>query len=63
MIRDDAQLKKAQEAARNLELILERARKVHNPDEYIAMSKPILIELQQRENEIIRDGSFSDNLL
>ncbi|MEK7275538.1 MAG: hypothetical protein AAB296_03600 [Candidatus Desantisbacteria bacterium] len=54
MIKDDVQLKKAQEATRNLELILERARKVHNPDDYRAMSEPVLIELQQRENEIIR---------
>jgi len=54
MIENDEQLKKAKEAVRNLELILEKARKVHSPSEYKAMSEPILMELQQRENEIIQ---------
>ncbi len=54
MIKNDEQLKKSKEAVRNLETILEKARKVHNPVEYKAMSEPILIELQQRENEIIQ---------
>ena len=54
MIKNDEQLKKAKEAIRNLELILEKARKVHNPSEYKAMSEPILMELQQRENEILQ---------
>jgi len=53
MIRNDEQLQKAKEAARNLELILEKARKTHSPSEYKAMSEPILIELQRRESEII----------
>jgi hypothetical protein len=53
MIKNDKQLKKAKEAARNLEVILEKARKVHSPLEYKAMSEPILLELQKRENEII----------
>lgn len=54
MIKNDEQLKKAQETVRNLETILEKARKVHTPSEYRAMSEPILIELQQRESEIIQ---------
>ncbi len=54
MIENDEQLKKAKEAVRNLELVLEKARKVHSPSEYKAMSEPILMELQQRENEIIQ---------
>ncbi len=54
MIKNDEQLKKAKEAVGNLEAILEKARKVHSPSEYKAMSEPILIELQQRENEIIQ---------
>ena len=53
MIKNDKQLKKAKEAVRNLEVILEKARKVHSPFEYKAMSEPILLELQKRENEII----------
>lgn len=54
MIKNDKQLKKAKESVRNLESILEKARKVHSPSEYKAMSEPILIELQQRESEIIQ---------
>lgn len=54
MIKNDKQLKKAKENVRNLESILEKARKVHSPSEYKAMSEPILIELQQRESEIIQ---------
>jgi len=54
MIENDEQLKKAKEAVRNLELVLEKARKVHSPSEYKAMSEPMLMELQQRENEIIQ---------
>ena len=54
MIKNDEQLKKAKESVGNLESILEKARKVHNAVEYKAMSAPILIELQQRENEIIQ---------
>ena len=60
MIRNDEQLMKAKEAVRNLELILEKARKVHSPTEYRAMSEPILIELQQRENDIIRYLSLTE---
>ncbi|MCP4134544.1 MAG: hypothetical protein GY754_26455 [bacterium] len=60
MIKNDEQLRKAKEAVGNLELILERARKVHTADEYKAMSEPILLELQQRENEIIQYLSFAD---
>lgn len=50
---NNEQLKKAKKAIRNLELILEKARKTHSASDYKAMSEPILLELQQRENEII----------
>jgi len=60
MIKNDEQLKKAKEAVGNLEVILEKARKVHSPSEYRAMSEPILIELQQRENEIIQYLSLAE---
>ena len=60
MIRNDEQLKKVQEAVRNLEMLLEKARKVHSPSEYRSMSEPILIEIQQRENDIIQYLSFSE---
>lgn len=60
MIKNDEQLKKAKEAVGNLEVILQKARKVHSPSEYKAMSEPILIELQQRENEIIQYLSLAE---
>jgi hypothetical protein len=53
MIENDEQLKAAQEAVRNLQQILLAARKVHTAAEYHAMSEPILLELQQREQEIL----------
>jgi hypothetical protein len=53
MIKNDEQLTAAQEAVRNLQQILLAARKVHTAAEYRAMSEPILIELQQREQEIL----------
>ena len=61
MIRNDEQLKKAKEAVKNLELILEKARKVHSPSEYKAMSEPILLELQQRESEILQYLSLTES--
>ena len=61
MIKNDEQLKKAKEAVRNLEVVLEKARKVHSPSEYKAMSEPILMELQQRENEIIQYLSLAES--
>lgn len=53
MIENDEQLKVAQKAVQNLHQVLLAARKVHNQQEYQLMSTPILIELQQREQEIL----------
>jgi len=53
MIENDEHLKAAQEAVRNLHQVLLAARKVHNATEYRAMSEPILLEIQQREQEIL----------
>ena len=53
MIRNDEQLHLAQEAIRNLQRILVAARKVHSSSAYRAMSEPLLLELQQREQEIL----------
>ena len=53
MIKNDVHLKIAQDAVRNLQLVLLAARKVHRPAEYRAMSEPILLEIQQREQEIL----------
>ena len=53
MIQNDEQLLKAQQAIVNLQKILLGARKVHSEQEYRAMSEPILLEIQQREQEIL----------
>ena len=53
MIHNDEQLQLAQEAVRNLQRVLLTARKIHSPAEYRAMAEPILLELQQREQEIL----------
>jgi hypothetical protein len=53
MIHNDEQLKMAQEAVHNLQRVLLEARRIHGPAEYRAMSASILLELQQREQEIL----------
>jgi hypothetical protein len=42
----------AQQCVANLRRILLEARKVHSPQDYARMSAPILLEVQQREQEI-----------
>ncbi len=53
MIENDDQLKVAQKAVENFQHVLLAARKVHSQQEYRLMSAPILLELQQREQEIL----------
>jgi len=53
MIQSDEQLRAAQQAIFNLERVLLEARKVHSAAEYRAMSEPILLEIQQREQEVL----------
>jgi len=53
MIQNDEQLLKAQQSIVSLQKILLEARKIHSEQEYRAMSEPILLELQQREQEIL----------
>ena len=53
MIANDQQLQAAQEAVENLQRVLLAARKVHSPHEYRLISAPILLELQEREHEIL----------
>ena len=52
MIRNDEQLLIAQKAIENLQKILVEARKVHSSPEYRALSEPILLEIQHREQDI-----------
>lgn len=60
MIENDDQLRAAQEAIANLQKVLLTARKVHDPHEYRLLSEPILLELQQREQEILEYLSRTD---
>ncbi|MBM4137293.1 MAG: hypothetical protein FJ241_10755 [Nitrospira sp.] len=53
MILNDEQLFIAQKAIVNLQKILIEARKTHSEQEYRAMSEPVLLEIQQREQEIL----------
>ena len=53
MIQNDEQLRAAQQAIFNLEKVLVEARRVHPAAEYRAMSEPILLEIQQREQEVL----------
>ncbi len=53
MIRNDEDMKAAQEAILNLQKVLLESRRVHLEEEYRAMSEPILLEIQQREQEIL----------
>ena len=43
----------AQQCVSNLRAILLKARKVHSQQDYLRMSEPILLEIQQREQEIL----------
>ena len=53
MIQTDEQMLLAQQCTGNLRRILLEARKVHSRQDYIRMAEPILLEIQQREQEIL----------
>lgn len=53
MIRTDEQMLLAQQNVANLRQILLEARKVHSPEDYSRLAEPILLEIQQREQEIL----------
>ena len=52
MIQTDDQMLLAQQCIANLRRILLEARKVHSRRDYTQMAEPILLEIQQREQEI-----------
>jgi hypothetical protein len=52
MIQNDEQLIMAQKTIENLQNILLGTRKVHSKAEYRALSEPVLLEIQQREQDI-----------
>ncbi len=53
MIQTDTQMLLAQECVANLRRILLEARKVHSRQDYARMAEPVLLEIQQREQEIV----------
>ena len=53
MIQTDDQMLLAQQCVANLRKILLEARKVHSRQDYARMAEPILLEVQQREQEIL----------
>lgn len=53
MIQTDDQMLLAQECVTNLRRILLEARKVHSRQDYARMAEPILLEVQQREQDIL----------
>lgn len=53
MIQTDDQMLLAQQCIANLRRILMEARKVHSRQDYTRMAEPILLEVQQREQEIL----------
>ena len=53
MIESDEQMLLAQECVANLRKVLLQARKVHSPQDYSRLAEPILLEMQQREQEIL----------
>jgi hypothetical protein len=53
VIRTDDQMLLAQQCIGNLRKVLMEARKVHSRPDYTRMAEPILLEIQQREQEIL----------
>jgi len=54
MIRTEEQMLLAQQSVANLRRVLVEARKVHSPQDYLRLAEPILLEVQQREQEIFQ---------
>ena len=53
MIETDDQMLLAQQCVANLRTVLLEARKVHSQADYLRLAEPILLEVQQREQEIL----------
>ncbi len=53
MIRTDEEMLLAQQCVANLRKVLLEARKVHSREDYTRMAEPILLEIQQRDQEIL----------
>ena len=53
VIQTDDQMFLAEQGVANLKRILLDARKAHSAQDYARLAKPILLEIQQREQEIL----------
>jgi hypothetical protein len=53
VIQTDDQMLVGQQCVANLRRILLEARKVHSRADYARMAEPILLEIQQRDQEIL----------
>jgi hypothetical protein len=53
VIQTDDQLLLAKQCVANLRRILLKAHKVHSRQDYSRMAQPILLEIEQREQEIL----------
>ena len=53
MIQTEDQMLLAQQCIANLRRVLLEARRVHSRQDYARMAEPILLEVQQREQEIL----------
>jgi hypothetical protein len=61
VIETDEQMALAEQCVSNLKDVLLRARKVHPPQDYARLAAPILLEVQQREQEILEYLSSATN--
>ena len=52
MRQTEDQMLLAQQCVANLRKVLLEARKVHSQQDYLRLAEPILLEIQQREQEI-----------
>jgi hypothetical protein len=53
MIQNDQQYELAEDAIHKMKQFLLAARQTHSPEAYALLSKPILLELQERERDIL----------
>lgn len=60
MIQTDDQMVQAERGIANLKQVLLAARKVHSPQDYSRMAEPILLEIQQREQDVLEFLSSSN---
>jgi hypothetical protein len=63
MIQTDDQMLLAQQATANLRRVLLEARRVHSRQDYLRLAEPILLEIQQREQEILEYLSDQEQLV